>query len=104
MAKTRFLLDTTPRDADVPGFYDLRLDGTKMAAALAGEPTVYRLRRKMGLTTAEVIREFTPGAYLDPATGQVEINAGYDPDHDEGGLEELIWFMVRVEVLTHLSA
>lgn len=104
MAKARFLLDTALQDSEAPGFYSLRLDTAKLARRLSGEPTIYRLCRKMGLTAAEVIREFTPGAYLDPATGEVELSAGYDPDHDEGSLEALIWFEVRVEVLHDLGA
>ena len=39
-----------------------------------------------------------PGASADSAMGEVSINAGYDPDFDEGVLEAMIWNLVSREV------
>ncbi len=98
MPKSQLVLSTQPRDADAPGYYDLRLDAGKLERRLCGEPCINRLCRKMALTRAEVLSTFTPGAHLDPATGEVSMNAGYDPDFDEGALELMIWEIVRGEV------
>ena len=98
MTGNRLLLDVRPRDADAPGFYDLHLDADRLVRALRGEPCLDRLCRKTGMTRSEALRTFTPGATVDPATGEVSINAGYDPDFDEGALEAMIWSMVSREV------
>lgn len=98
MAKSRFLLDVQPRDADAPGYYDLQLDIDRLMRAFRGEPCLDRLCRKMQTTHNEVLKTFTPGAYVDPATGKVSLNAGYDPDFDEGVLEAMIWNLVSREV------
>ena len=92
-----------PRDADAPGFLDLRLDLDRLARRLRGEPCIDRLIRKTGLTRAEVQRAHTPGAYLDPGTGALSINEGYDPQSDAGILEHLIWDAVRHEVSKRLA-
>jgi len=52
----------------------------------------------MQTTHNEVLKTFTPGACVDPATGEVSLNAGYDPDFDEGVLEAMIWNIVSREV------
>ena len=98
MAKRRFLLDVRPRDADAPGYHDLHLDADRLLREFRGEPCLDRLCRKMGATRGEVLKTFTPGAYADPDTGEVSINAGYDPDFDEGALEAMIWSVVSHEV------
>lgn len=98
MSRNRFVLNVQPREADAPGYYDLRLDAGKLARKLGDEPCVVRLCRKMVMTRGEVLTAFTPGAYLDPAMGEVGINAGYDPRFDEGVLEEMIWSIVQGEV------
>ena len=97
------LVDVRPRDADAPGFLDLRLDLDRLARRLRGEPCIDRLIRKTGLTRAEVLRAHTPGAYLDPGTGALSINEGYDPQSDAGILEHLIWDAVRHEVSKRLA-
>lgn len=104
MAKRGFLLDVRPRDADALGFYDLHLDADRLVRALHGEPCLDRLCRKTGMTRSEALRTFTPGATVDPATGEVSINAGYDPDFDEGVLEAMIWSMVSREVSRALAS
>ena len=98
MAKSRFLLDVRPHDADAPGYHDLTLDADRLMREFRGEPCLDRLYRKTGMTRGEVLRTFTPGATVDPATGEVSINAGYDPAFDEGVLEAMIWSIVRREV------
>ena len=98
MPKNQLVLSTQPRDADAPGYFDLNLDTGKLERRLRGEPCIDRLCRKMAMTRAEVLSTFTPGAHLDPATGEVSVNAGYDPGFDEGALELMIWELVRGEV------
>ncbi len=98
MTTSRFLLDVRPRDADAPGFHDLHLDADQLMRAFRSEPCLDRLCRKTGMTRSEVLKAFTPGAYADPATGEVSINAGYDPGFDEGALEAMIWSTVSHEV------
>jgi hypothetical protein len=98
MPKSRLVLSAEPRDADAPGYHDLRLDLGRLERRLRGEPCVDRLCRKMAMTRAEVLGTFTPGAYRDPATGEVSMNGGYDPRFDEGALELIIWEVVRAEV------
>jgi len=98
MAKNRFLLDVRPRDADAPGYYDLNLDVDRLMREFRGEQCLDRLCRKMEMTRDEVLKTFTPGACVDPTTGEVSINAGYDPGFDEGVLEAMIWGTVRSEV------
>ena len=84
MAKSRFLLDVRPRDADAPGCHDLHLDTDRLVRVFRGELCLDRLCHKTGMTRGEALRTFTPGACVDPATGEVSINAGYDPGFDEG--------------------
>ena len=103
MTKSRFLLGVRPRDADAPGYYDLRLDADRLARAFRGEPCLDRLCRKTGMTRGETLKTFTPGTYVDPATGGVSINAGYDPGFDEGVLEAMIWNTVSREVRRALA-
>ena len=98
MAKSRFLLDVRPRDADAPGYHDLTLDTDRLMREFRGEPCLDRLCRKTGMTHGEALKTFTPGATVDPATGEVSINAGYDPGFDEGVLEAMIWSIVGHEV------
>lgn len=98
MTRNRLVLSVQPRDADTPGYYDLQLDAVQLARKFADEPCVTRLCRKMERTRSEVLAAFTPGAFLDPATGKVGINAGYDPRFDEGMLEEMIWCIVEGEI------
>ena len=98
MAKSRFLLDVRPRDADAPGCHDLHLDTDRLVRVFRGELCLDRLCHKTGMTRGEALRTFTPGACVDPATGEVSINAGYDPGFDEGMLETLIWNIVSREV------
>jgi len=98
MAQSRFLLDVRPRDAEAPGYHDLNLDADQLVRAFRGEPCLDRLCRKTGMTRGEALKTFTPGAYIDPATGEVSINAGYDPGFDEGVLEAMIWGIVSREV------
>ena len=98
MPRNQLVLSTQPPDADAPGYYDLHLDAGTLERRLRGEPCIDRLCRKMALTRAEVLNTFTPGAHLDPPTGEVSVNAGYDPDFDEGALELMIWEIVRGEV------
>ncbi len=98
MAKSRFLLDVHPREADSPGYYDLRLDIGRLLRIVRGDPCLDQLCTKMQMTRGEVLKTFTPGAYLDPATGEVSINAGYDPNFDEGVLKAMIWSTVSHEV------
>lgn len=98
MTESRFLLDVQPREADSPGYYDLRLDIDRLLRTVRGEPCLDQLCSKMQMTRGEVLKTLTPGAYRDPATGEVRINAGYDPDFDEGILEAMIWSTVRHEV------
>lgn len=104
MTRNRLVLGVHPRDADAPGYYDLRLDAGKLARKFGGEPCVGCLCRKMEMTRGEVLAAFTPGAFLDLATGMVGINAGYDPHFDEGMLEEMIWCIVEDEVTRILTA
>ncbi len=98
MAKSRFLLDVQPREADSLGYYDLLLDIGRLLRTVRGEPCLDRLCTKMQMTRGEVLKTLTPGAYLDPPTGEVSINAGYDPDFDEGVLEAMIWSTIGHEV------
>ena len=98
MAQNRFVLDVGPRDADAPGYHDLHLDIDRLLRELRGDPCLDRLCRKMAMTCGEVLKTFTPGAFVDPATGKVSINAGYDPGFDEGILEAMIWSIVGHEV------
>ena len=98
MAKSRFLLDVRPRDADAPGYHDLHLDIDRLMREFHDEPCLDRLCRKTGMTRGEALKTFTPGATVDPATGEVSINAGYDPGFDEGVLEAMIWSIVSREV------
>ena len=98
MTKSRFLLGVRPRDAAAPGCYDLHLDIDRLMREFRGEPCLDRLCRKTGMTRGEVLTTFTPGATVDPATSKVSINAGYDPDFDEGALEAMIWNVVSCEV------
>ena len=97
MTRKRFVLDVRPRDADTPGHYDLHLDIERLLRELRGEPCLDRLCRKMGATRGEVLKTFTPGACVDSATGEVNLNAGYDPGFDEGALEATIWSIVGDE-------
>ena len=103
-----FIVSIEPRDADAPSYYDFRLDIDRLMRQLRGEPCVDRLCRKMDMTCTEVLRHFTPGAYVEPNTGEVSLNAGYDPGFDEGLLEVLIWAVVGKEVsqifADHVSA
>ena len=98
MTKSRFLLDVRPRDADAPGCYDLHLDVDRLMCEFRGEPCLDRLCRKTGMTRGGVLKTFTPGATVDPATSEVSINASYDPRFDEGVLEAMIWNVVSREV------
>lgn len=98
MIRNRLVFGVRARDADAPGYHDLQLDTGKLERRFRGDPCVSRLCRKMERTRGEVLAAFTPGAYLDPETGEVGINAGYDPEFDEGILEEMIWSVVRNEV------
>ncbi len=98
MTRKRFVLDARPRDADAPGHYDLHLDTERLLRELRSEPCLDRLCRKMGTTRGEVLNTFTPGACVDSATGEVNLNAGYDPGFDEGALEATIWSIVGDEV------
>lgn len=98
MSRTRFVLAIRPRDADAPGTYDLTLDIPKLLREFRGEQCVDRLCRKMDLTRREVLTTFTPGASLDPTSGEISLNGGYDPAFDEGALETLIWDLVSREV------
>ncbi len=50
------------------------------------------------MTRGEVLNAFTPGACVDPATGEVSLDASYDPSFDEGVLEAMIWSIVSREV------
>ena len=93
----RFILTVEPRDADAPGYYDLRLDIDRLSRRFRGDPCVDRLCRKMDMTRSEVLRHFTPGAYVEPNTGEVSLNAGYDPGFEEGLLEVVIWNIVGRE-------
>ena len=93
----RFILSVEPRDADAPGYYDLRLDIDRLSRQFRGDPCVDRLCRKMDMTRSEVLSHFTPGAYVEPNTGEVSLNAGYDPGFDEGLLEIVIWDIVGRE-------
>ena len=95
---TPFIVSIEPRDADAPGYYDLRLNIDRLIRHLRGEPCVDRLCRKMDMTRSEVLGHFTPGAYVEPNTGEVSLNVGYDPGFDEGLLEALIWAVVGREV------
>ena len=98
MTKSRFLLGVRPRNADAPGYHDLHLDADRLVRAFHGEPCLDRLCRKTGMTRGEALRTFTPGACVNPATGEVGINAGYDLGFDEGALEAMIWDVVSREV------
>ena len=98
MTKRHFLLDVRPRDAEAPGYHDLSLDTDRLMREFRGEPCLDRLCRKMGMTRNEVLKTSTPGAYADPATGEISINAGYYPGFDEGVLEAMIWGVVSREV------
>lgn len=98
MTKSQFLLGVRPRDADAPGYYDLHLDVDRLMRTFRGEPCLDRLCRKMQMTRGQVLKTLAPGAYVDPATGKVSINAGYDPGFDEGSLEAMIWTIVGGEV------
>ncbi len=98
MTKGRFVLDVRPRDADAPDYYDVQLDIDRLMREFRSEPCLDRLCRKVGMTRGKVLRAFTPGAAVDPATGKVSINAGYDPAFDEGVLEAMIWSLVSHEV------
>ncbi len=98
MKESRFLLGVRPREADTPGYYDLHLDIDRLLRTVRGEPCLDRLCSKMQMTRGEVLKTFTPGARVDPATGEVGINAGYDPGFDEGVLEAMIWSTVSREV------
>ena len=98
MTKGRFVLDVRPRDADAPDYHDLQLDIDRLMREFRGEACLDRLCRKTGMTRSEVLRAFTPGATVDPATGKVSVNAGYDPAFDEGVLEAMIWSLVSHEV------
>jgi len=98
MTKSRLLLGVQPREADTSGYYDLHLDIGRLLRTVRGDPCLDRLCSKMRMTRDEVFKTFTPGAYLDPATGEVRINAGYDPSFDEGVLEAMIWNTVSHEV------
>ncbi len=104
MTESRFLLDVRPRDADAPGYYDLHLDADRLMREFRGEPCLDRLSRKMEMTRGELLKTFTPGAWVDPTTGEVSINAGYDPDFDEGVLEAMIWRIVSREVRRILAS
>ena len=103
MPKSQLVLGMEPRDADAPGYYDLRLDVGKLERRLRGEPCIDRLCRKMAMTRTEMLNTFTPGFYRDSATGEVSANAGYDPDFDEGVLELMIWEIIRAEVCRILA-
>ncbi len=103
MPKNQLVLSTQTRDADVPGYYDLRLDIGKLERRLRGDPCIDRLCCKMATTRAEVLNTFTPGAYRNPATAEVSLNAGYDPGFDEGVLELMIWGIIRGEVCRVLA-
>ncbi len=92
-----FILSVEPRDADAPGYYDLRLAIDRLSRQFRSDPCVDRLCRKMDMTRSEVLRHFTPGAYIEPNTGAVSLNAGYDPGFDEGLLEVVIWNIVGRE-------
>ena len=98
MTKNRFLLNVRPRDADAPGYHDLHLDIDRLMREFRGEPCLDRLCHKTGMTRSEALRTFTPGATVNPATGEVSINAGYDPGFDEGVLEAMIWSFISREV------
>ena len=76
MVQNRFVLDIRPRDADAPDYHDLQLDIDRLLRELRGDPCLDRLCRKMAMTRGEVLKTFTPGAFVDPATGKVSINAG----------------------------
>ena len=101
--KQRFVRSVQARDADVPGYHDLVLDGPKVQRALAGDAVLHRLAAKHRVPKAEIIQQYTPGAYQDPGTGKVSMNAGYDAAHDEGRLEEAIWHLLSVEVQALLT-
>ena len=103
MPKNQLVLGTVRRNADASGYYDLQLDIGMLERRLRTEPCVDRLCRKMARTRAEILNAFTPGAYRDPATGEVSMNAGYDPGFDEGVLELMIWDVVRSEVCRLLA-
>ena len=103
MPKNQLVLSTQTRDADAPGCYDLQLDTGKLERRLRNEPCVDRLCRKMALTRGDVLSAFTPGTRRDPATGAISVNAGYDPDFDEGVLELMIWEIIRAEVCRILA-
>lgn len=98
MTRSRFVLDVRPRDADAPGHYDLHLGADRLMRAFRNEPCLDRLCRKTGMTRGEALRTFTPGATVDPTTGEVSLNAGYEPNFDEGVLEAMIWSIVSREV------
>ncbi len=98
MTESRFLLDMRPREADTPGHYDLHLNIGRLLREFRTEPCLDRLCRKMQMTRGEVLKTSTPGACVDPATGEVSINTGYDLDFDEGVLEAMIWSTVSHEV------
>ncbi len=85
----RFILSIEPRDADTPGYYDLRLDINKLMRQFRNEPRIDRLCRKMGMNRSEVLRQFTPGAFVEPNTGEVSLNARYDPEFDEGSFRSI---------------
>ncbi len=101
--KARYLQKVGRRDCDTPGCFDLHVDLDKVTRALAGNVHLDRIcRLSRELTVLEVVAGHVPGAYLDPATRHVEINAGYDPAYDAGQFEEAIWELIRLEVAQQL--
>ena len=57
-----FLLEISPRDADAPGFHDLRVNLERLARTLAGAPCLKALCGELGMTRQEALRQHTPGA------------------------------------------
>lgn len=102
MRTTRFISAIVVRDSDTPCFHDLTLNAPAIARRLAGDPRLERLRHKYHETGAEIVARFTPGVEWHP--GQLpSLNAGYDPQHDEGELEAAIWDLLAAEATEWLA-
>ena len=103
MPRSKLLLSVDARDCDAEGYYDVRVDMTRMVGKVGDSRWMEPVRRAVGGTVEEILRSHMPGAHLDTSAGTVTLNAGHDEAAPAGRLEIEMWDLLKDDVARSLS-